>query len=103
MGTTPPITEKTTKIAQAVDALENDLVAFIRELVRVPSLPGEEGAVGGILAGKLASLGMQVAQLPISPKTLKDHPAFCDDGFPYENRSNVIGILYDQVIIPDIF
>lgn len=82
-----------TRIEQTVDALGNDLVAFIQQLVRVPTLPGEEGKVSGIIATKLESLGMQVAHLPVNLETLQDHPAFCDDGFPYDNRNNIIGIL----------
>lgn len=81
------------KLMTAVDRLEDDLVAFIQQLVRVPTLPGEEGKVSGIIATKLESLGVQVAHLPVNPETLQDHPAFCDDGFPYDNRNNVIGIL----------
>ena len=82
-----------TRIEQAVDTLKNDLVAFIQQLVRVPTLPGEEGKVSQIIAAKLESLGLQVRHLPVHPETLHGHPAFCDDGFPYDNRSNVIGIL----------
>lgn len=82
-----------TKITAAVDTLERDLIAFIQDLVRVPSLPGEEGKIQGLIAAKLASLGMRVVHLPVKPAALQNHPAFSDDGFPYENRSNVIGIL----------
>ena len=85
-----------TRISQSVDSLEKDLVNFIQELVRIPSLPGEEGKASSILASKLEALGMQVVHLPVNPDALQDHPAFCDDGFPYDNRSNVIGILQGQ-------
>jgi acetylornithine deacetylase len=36
---------------------------------------------------------MRVVHMPVTPAALQNHPAFCDDGFPYDNRSNVIGIL----------
>ena len=81
------------KLMAAVDRLENEMVAFIQELVQVPTLPGEEGKVSNIIASKLESIGMQVVQLPVDPEALQDHPAFCDDGFPYDNRGNVIGLL----------
>ena len=85
-----------TRISQRVDALEKDLVTFIQELVRVPSLPGEEGKASSILAAKLEAVGMQAVDQPVNPKKLRGHPAFCDDGFAYDNRRNVIGILHGQ-------
>ena len=81
------------RILQTVDALRNDLVAYIQQLVRVPSLPGEEGLLGNILAAKLESLGMRVVRLPVDPEALQGHPAFNDDGISFDNRSDVIGIL----------
>jgi len=85
-----------TRISQRVDALEHDLVTFIQELVHVPSLPGEEGKVSRMLAAKLEALGMQVVDQPVNPKKLRGHPAFCDDGFAYDHRRNIIGILHGQ-------
>ena len=71
-----------TRIIRAVDALENDLTAFIQEIVRVPNLPGEEGKVRAIITAKFKSLEMQVVHMPVDPEALHGHPAFCSDGFP---------------------
>lgn len=87
------MTRNNTRIVQAVHVLENDLIAFIQELVRVPSLPGNESLTRTIIAQKLEVLGMSVINQSVDPEVLQSHPAFCDDGFPYDNRSNVIGIL----------
>ena len=81
------------KLMTVVDRLQNDMIAFIQKLVIEPSLPGEEGILKGVISAKLEALGMRVEHLPVNPQTLQNHPAFCDDGFPYDNRSNVIGIL----------
>ena len=39
--------------------LERDLVAFARQLVATPSLPGEEHAAAELVAAKLGQLGYQ--------------------------------------------
>jgi acetylornithine deacetylase len=78
-------------ISAAVKVLEPDIIDFISELVQVPTLPGDEGAVQGIVAGKLEALELEVDTIPITREALRSHPAFSDDGFPYENRSSVVG------------
>jgi len=40
-----------------MDAVERDLIGFAQRLARIPSLPGEERAVAGVLAERLAGLG----------------------------------------------
>ena len=78
------------KIAQAVAALEPDLVAFISSIVKIPSLPGNERAVQEAVARKLESLGLAVDMFAVKREELAQHPAFTDDGFSFKDRVNVI-------------
>lgn len=80
------------RIADTIDTMRDDIVSFIQTLVRTPSLPGEERNVQQKVADKLNSLGFDVTTIPIQPKELQHHPAFCDDGYPAKHRTNVIGL-----------
>ena len=79
------------RIAAQVAALEGDLCTFLQEFVRRPSLPAEEEAAQGYLAGKLTDLNLDVEMQRLSRELVRRHPAFNDDGFPIEKRMNVIG------------
>ena len=79
------------EIADAVAALKSDIVNFISNAVQIPSLPGSEKDVQTVIAHKLASLDLDVDTFAVKPEDLEKHPAFSDDGFPFDNRINVIG------------
>ena len=82
---------KLKKISNAVESLRSELVAFMQKLVQTPSLPGQEQAVQKIVAEKLVSLGLKTTTLHSKKKQLQQHPAFSDDGIPFDERLNVIG------------
>jgi acetylornithine deacetylase len=79
------------QIASAVDSLEGELFSFIQKLVQIPSLPGLEQKAQELVAEKLKELKLDIDIVRSNFDELKDHPAFCDDNIPYENRINVIG------------
>lgn len=74
------------KIAQAVAALEPDLVAFISSIVKIPSLPGTDRVVQEAVPRKLESLGLAVDMFGVKREELAQPPAFTDDGFSFEDR-----------------
>lgn len=78
-------------ILRAVDSLEYRLIKFCQNLVRIPSLPGQEQDAQAFVAAKLQTLGLAVDIVQSNFEELKDHPAFCDDGVPFRNRINVVG------------
>lgn len=79
------------KISHVVDSLEDELIQFTQNLVQTPSLPGEERGIQDVVAEKLKELNLDVDIIPLNFDELKDHPAFCDDGFPFDRRVNVVG------------
>lgn len=81
----------TAAIANSVDALEGELFGFAQQLVRTRSLPGEEKAAHALVATKLESMGLDVRVVSSTLQDLENHPAFCDDGIPVEQRVNVVG------------
>ena len=79
------------QITSAVEASKEDLVNFIQTLVQCPSLPNNEGPVQDIIQDKLKSLGLDTEKIIVKFEKLKDHPAFCDDGFSPDSRVNILG------------
>lgn len=78
-------------IFRAVDELKTEFIAFTQQLVRTPSLPGQEQAVQQKIMHKLTSLGLDVDIVESKKEELQHHPAFNDDGIPFRDRLNVIG------------
>ena len=79
------------KLTSALEASQEDLVNFIRTLVQCPSLANDEGPVQDIIQDKLKSLGLDTEKIIVKFDKLKDHPAFCDDGFSPDSRVNILG------------
>lgn len=48
------------RIVEAVERRREELFALIRELVRVPSVTGDEGAVQAVVAERMGALGLEV-------------------------------------------
>ena len=78
-------------IAAQVDALRDQIVAFLQKLVQFPTLPGFEQKAQYCIAEKLESLGLRTDVVASEFEDLKDHPAFCDDGVLFRDRLNVVG------------
>ncbi|MFQ5817436.1 MAG: ArgE/DapE family deacylase [Terriglobia bacterium] len=79
------------KVSNIVDSRQDELASFVQRLVQIPSLPGEEQAAQEFVAAKLHTLGLVVDVVRPCLEEVKDHPAFCDDGYPLDTRINIIG------------
>jgi len=84
------------QITSAVEAAKEDLINFIQTLVQCPSLANNEGPVQDIIKDKLKSLGLDTEKITVKFDKLKDHPAFCDDGFSPDSRVNILGQWYND-------
>ncbi|MDP7060654.1 MAG: M20/M25/M40 family metallo-hydrolase, partial [Candidatus Marinimicrobia bacterium] len=79
------------KIEKSVENLREPLVDFVQQMVRTPSLPDKEHTVQKLVASKLKTVETEVDVFPCRFEQLKDHPAFCDDGFSPNERVDVVG------------
>jgi acetylornithine deacetylase len=75
----------------AIDALSEELVAFLRSLVRLPSVSGAEQAAQRAIAEKYRAIGLETEFVLSRREDIAGHPAFCDDGIPFVDRTNVVG------------
>ncbi len=78
-------------ISRQVDSLRSEMAAFLARLVQYSSLPGKEQAAQHFYTEKLHSLGLNPGILVSRKEELQSHPAFCDDGVPFDERINVVG------------
>ncbi|HUM06627.1 MAG TPA: ArgE/DapE family deacylase [Terriglobales bacterium] len=79
------------KISTTIDSLRDEMTGFLARLVQFPSLSGREQPAQYFYAEKLQTLGLNPGILVSKKEELETHPAFCDDGVPFEDRINVVG------------
>jgi acetylornithine deacetylase len=78
-------------ISAAVDAGFERQIAFLQEIVRAPSLRGQEAGVQRIVAEALKARGYDVETCAIDAAALKDHPAWSPATIDYRGTFNVSG------------
>lgn len=79
------------KIDAAIESIKDEIISFIQALVQSPSLANDEGPVQNIIFDKLNQLGLTTEKVSVHFVSIKNHPAFCDDGFSPDTRTNVVG------------
>ncbi len=73
-----------THICEAIASLRDDLIDLTRQLVRHPSVTGEEGSAQAFIAGYWREQGLTVEEWTPVREEIERHPAFCDDDLPVE-------------------
>ncbi len=80
------------KIAGAVDARFSEQVDFLKELVQIPSLRGEEAPCQDLMAATLRRLGYEVDHWRLDIEALCHHPGYSPVLYAdYERAYNVVG------------
>ncbi len=74
---------------EAVAAVADELTGRLVELVRTPSVTGDEHAAQELVAAWMRELGLEVHTL-VPPPDITAHPDYCDDGLPVD-RPVVVG------------
>ncbi len=89
----PGRAERVRRIVAAVDGKREDLVGLIQELVRVPSVTGEEAAVQAVVAAHMRGAGLETDVWEPDPAELApyvDHVGLFES---FAGRPNVVGTL----------
>jgi acetylornithine deacetylase len=79
-------------IRGAVQARREDAVSLLQELVRVPSVTGEEGAVGAVVGRACSERGLEVDTWEATREETEPYREHVGQQTSYENRPNVAGI-----------
>jgi acetylornithine deacetylase len=76
----------------AVAALRGRAVDMLGELVRQPSLLGDEAAAQLRMRHEFQRLGLQVDEFEIDEDKIRDHPGYSPSIVAYAGRRNVVGV-----------
>ncbi|HEY7818711.1 MAG TPA: M20/M25/M40 family metallo-hydrolase, partial [Vicinamibacteria bacterium] len=79
---------KLASVRESVVSLRDELCDLASDLVQRKSVTGTEDDIQQALASRLSDWGLQIDLWRIE-ESLRDHPAFCDDGEPV-TRLNLV-------------
>src|ERR687894_207038 len=79
-------------IGQAVEARRDDAVGLLQELVRVPSVTGEEGAVQEIVERAFRERGLAVDRWEATPEEMGPYADHVGEQKTYSGRPNIVGV-----------
>jgi acetylornithine deacetylase len=86
-------TDVETRITEAVEARRNELFELTRELVRIPSVTGEEGPIQGVVAERMRALGLDVDVWEPDAADLAPYAEHVGEFASLAGRPNVVGTL----------
>jgi acetylornithine deacetylase len=78
-------------IVDAVDSLRDEAIAFLQEIVRIPSVTGHEGEVQAVIAAKMRGLGLETDLWDPDPTQLAPYIDDVGAHESLEGRPNVVG------------
>lgn len=81
-------------IEKKLNKKEEEIIEFVKELIRVPSVTGKEGdKIQKIIAKKLSKLGFSTDMWEPQIDRLKKHPGFVPvENKSYKGRPNIVGV-----------
>lgn len=82
-----------TVIDEYIDNNKEKLVGFLQDILRIPSVTGNEGKIQDFMEKQLKEMSFAVDKFEPSLSELKTHPAFVEVNMDYKNRPNVVGTL----------
>ena len=80
------------EICRAVEDRRDGAVRLLRELVRVPSVTGEEGAVQEVVERCMRERGLAVDRWEARPEEVSPYSEHVGEQAAYEGRPNVVGV-----------
>src|SRR5215204_7502707 len=81
------------KIVDKVDASRDHAINFLRDIVAIPSVTGDEAAIQKHMSAYLKKVGLEVDMWETDWEQLKKHPGYRPVDRGYEGRPNIVGIL----------
>jgi acetylornithine deacetylase len=86
----PPEQMRGKHVDTQIDAMDTFCIDLLRDLVRTPSITGDEKTAQLRLAQRLGELGLEVDVWSPTRSDVETHPAFSDDGLPLGDRPVVV-------------
>jgi acetylornithine deacetylase len=82
----------TAAIARAVEGRRDDTIRLLQDLVRVPSVTGDEGAVQEVVAGAFAESRLAVERVSATPEMIAPYYDHVGEETRFAGRPNIVGI-----------
>ena len=79
-------------ILDAVAAQRDEAVKMLSDLVRHPSLLGQEDSAQTFMAEEFVKLGLKLDRFQIDEDKIRQHPGYSPSIISYHGRTNVVGI-----------
>jgi len=81
------------KVLETVDTNREKSIAFLQQMIAIPSVTGDEARIQKFLADYMTKLGLKVDMWETNWETLKKHPAYRPVDRGYEGRPNIVATL----------
>jgi acetylornithine deacetylase len=80
------------EIGRAIEVRRGDAVRLLQDLVRVPSVTGEEGAVQEVVERAFRERGLAVDAWEATPEEVAPYLDHVGEQSAYEGRPNIVGV-----------
>lgn len=81
------------KILDKIDASKDDAIGFLRDMVTIPSVTGDEAAIQKFVSNYMTGIGLDVDMWETDWEKLKEHPGYRPVDRGYEGRPNIVATL----------
>lgn len=82
--------ENRQKILAKIDENRDNAINFLREMIAIPSVTGDEARIQKFLADYMTKLGLDVDMWETNWEELKKHPGYIPVDRGYEGRPNIV-------------
>jgi acetylornithine deacetylase len=81
------------KILDTIDKNRDKAITFLQDMVRIPSVTGDEAAIQRFLSDYMKKVGLEVDMWETDWEKLKQHPGYRPVDRGYEGRPNIVATL----------
>ncbi len=81
------------KILDTIDKNRDKAITFLQDMVRIPSVTGDEAAIQRFLSDYMRRIGLEVDMWETDWEKLKQHPGYRPVNRGYEGRPNIVATL----------
>jgi acetylornithine deacetylase len=84
---------KRKEVIKAIERNYSEMVETLQDLVRIPSIVGNEGEAQKYVENLMKGIGLDVNVFEANKEKVSKHPAYVEVPWSYEGRPNVVGTL----------
>jgi len=81
------------KLLRLIDDRQEAATGFLQQMIAIPSVTGDEGAIQKFLAQYMTLMGLEVDLWETDWEALKKHPAYIPVDRGYEGRPNIVATM----------